>query len=77
MALDLPADEIRTIYREYWELKQMYELGQIYDEAEYDLHGLLRLHRIFKDLGMEEHDIHNVLEAAKNNQLQYLQCKVE
>jgi hypothetical protein len=77
IALDLPADEVRAIYREYWELKQMYELGQIYDEAEDDLHGLLRLHRIFKDLCMVEHDIHNVLELAKNNQLQYLQWKVE
>jgi hypothetical protein len=77
IALDLPADEVRTIYREYWELKQMYELGQIYDEAEYDLRSLLRLHRIFKDLGMEEHNIHNVLELAKDNQLQYLQWKVE
>jgi hypothetical protein len=55
----------------------MYELGQIYDEAEYGLHGLLRLHRIFKDLGMVKHDIHNVLELAKNDQLQYLQWKVE
>jgi len=44
IALDLPADEVRAIYREYWELKQMYELIQIYDEAEYDLHKLLRLH---------------------------------
>ncbi|MGA9150130.1 MAG: hypothetical protein WBZ36_06110, partial [Candidatus Nitrosopolaris sp.] len=70
IALDLPADKVRAIYREYWELKQMYEL---YDEAEYDLHGLLRLHRIFKDLGMEEHNIHNVLELARNNQLQHLQ----
>ncbi|MFY9873581.1 MAG: hypothetical protein WAK17_28070 [Candidatus Nitrosopolaris sp.] len=77
IALDLPADEVRAIYREYWELKQMYELGQIYDETEYDLHGLLSLHRIFKDLGMEEHNIHNVLELARNNQLQYLQWKVE
>jgi hypothetical protein len=37
IALDLPADHVRAIYREYWELKEMDELGQIYDEAEYDL----------------------------------------
>ncbi|MGA9154282.1 MAG: hypothetical protein WBZ36_27180, partial [Candidatus Nitrosopolaris sp.] len=30
-----------------------------------------------KDLGMEEHNIHNVLELARNNQLQHLQWKVE
>jgi len=77
IALDLPADEVRAIYREYWELKQMYELIQIYDEAEYDLHKLLRLHKIVKGLEMKEHDINNVLELAKNNQLQYLQWKVE
>ena len=57
IALDLPADEVRAIYREYWELKQMYELGQIYDEVEYDLHKLLRLHKIVKRLEMKEHDI--------------------
>ena len=77
IALDLPADHVRAIYRQYWDLKHMYELGQIYDEAEYDLHKLLRLHKIVKGLGMEEHDIINVLELAKNNQLEYLQWKVE
>ena len=77
IALDLPADQVRAIYRQYWDLKHMYELGQIYDEAEYDLHKLLRLHKIVKGLGMEEHDIINVLELAKNNQLEYLQWKVE
>jgi transposase len=33
IALDEPGDRVRAIYREYWELKHMYELGQIYDEA--------------------------------------------
>jgi transposase len=77
IALDLPADQVRAIYRQYWDLKQMYELGQIYDEGQYDLPRLLRLHKIVKDLGMEEHDVINVLELAKNNQLEYLQWKVE
>ncbi|MGC2682179.1 MAG: hypothetical protein WA323_09950, partial [Candidatus Nitrosopolaris sp.] len=77
IALDLPADQVRAIYRQYWDLKHMYELGQIYDEAGYDLPRLLRLHKIVKDLGMEECDIKNVLELAKNNQLEYLQWKVE
>ena len=37
IALDLPADQVRAIYRQYWDLKHMYELGQIYDEGQYDL----------------------------------------
>jgi hypothetical protein len=76
IALDLPADQVLAIYRQYWDLKHMYELGQIYDEAECDLPRLLRLHKIVKDLGMEEHDVIHVLELAKNNQLEYLQWKV-
>jgi hypothetical protein len=69
-------DETRTIYRQYWELEGMYRLAQIY-EAKYDLHDLLRLHKIVKDLRMEKQDIINVLNLVKHNQLQTLQCKVE
>ena len=77
IALDLPADQVRAIYRQYWDLKHMYELGQIYDEGQYDLPRLLRLHKIVKDLEMEEHDVINVLELAKYDELENLQWKVE
>jgi hypothetical protein len=76
IALDLPAQFVEAKYQEYWECKRMFELVQIYEEGKYDLHELLRLHRIIKRLGMEEHDIRNILELAKHNQLQYLQGKV-
>ena len=75
--LDLAADRIRALYREYWELTGRFELAQIYDEARYDLHGLLRLHKIIKHLGMEEHHIKKVFELAKYNQLELLQWKVQ
>ena len=77
IALDLAADQVRAIYREYWELTGRYKLAQIYDEARYDLRGLLRLHKIVKDLGMKEHDMINVFELAKYNELENLQWKVE
>ena len=73
--LDLPANQVRAIYREYWELESMYGLAQIYEEAKYDIHDLLRLHKIAKDLGMEKQDIINVLEFVKHNQLRTLQWK--
>ena len=76
IALDLPADQVLAIYQEYWKLDGMYRLAQIYEEAKYDLHDLLRLHRIVKDLGMEKQDIINVLDLVKDNQLQTLQWKV-
>ena len=77
IALDLPADQVRAIYREYWELDHMHNLVQIYDEVKYDLYSLLRLHKIVKDLGMNEHDIRNVLELVKYNQLQNVQREAE
>ena len=54
-----------------------YELAQIYDEARYDVRGLLRLHKIVKGLGMEENDVIKVLELAKHNELENLQWKSE
>jgi len=75
IALDLPADQVRARYREYWELEGMYGLSQIYDEAKYDLQDLLRLHRIVKVLGLEKHDIISAFELIKHNQLETLQWK--
>jgi hypothetical protein len=75
--LDLAADRVRAIYREYWELTGRYRLAQIYDEARYDLSNLLRLHKIVKDLGLGEREVIKVLELAKYDELQNLQWKVE
>jgi hypothetical protein len=62
----------------YWELTGMYKLAQIYIEFGRDLLlGLIRLHKIFKDQGMGEHDIRNVFALVKHNELQNLQWKVE
>jgi hypothetical protein len=77
IALDEPGDRVRAMYREYWELTGRYELAQLYDEARYDVRGLLRLYKIVKDLGMEENDVIKVLELAKHNELERLQWKVE
>jgi hypothetical protein len=52
-------------------------MAQIYDEARYDLRGLLRLHKIITRLEMEEHDIKKVFELAKYDQLELLQWKVQ
>jgi hypothetical protein len=77
IALDEPGDRVRAMYREYWELSGRYELAKIYDEARYDVRGLLRLHKIVKDLGLGEKEIIKVLELAKYDELERLQWKVE
>ncbi|HYA84946.1 MAG TPA: hypothetical protein VEH06_16095 [Candidatus Bathyarchaeia archaeon] len=77
IALDLPTDQVLAIYREFWELEGMYGLAQICEEAKYDVHDLLRLHRIAKVRGMEKRDIISVFDLIKYNQLEDLQLKAE
>jgi hypothetical protein len=50
----------------------MHGLAQIY-EAKYDMHDLLRLHRIAKVRGMEKRDIISVFDLIKHNQVETLQ----
>jgi hypothetical protein len=58
IALDIPADVVHAIYREYLELSGMYDVLQIYDQirhsGKYSLPSFLKLHRIVTDLGMGE-----------------------
>jgi hypothetical protein len=75
IALDLPTDQVEAMYLDYWKLDGMGKLAQIYEEAKYDVHDLLKLHKIVKDQGMEKQDIINVLEFVKYNQLRTLQWK--
>jgi hypothetical protein len=81
IALNIPADEVHAIYREYLELNGMYDVLQIYDQirysGKYSLPSFLRLHRIVNDLEMGEQQIIKVLDLANHNQLEYLQGKVE
>ncbi|MGA8085012.1 MAG: hypothetical protein WB988_24425 [Candidatus Nitrosopolaris sp.] len=77
IALDLPAYHVQAIYREFWELNNMHELAEVYEEIRPYLSSILRLHKILNDLGMGEQEIINVLELANNHQLKHLQWKAE
>jgi outer membrane murein-binding lipoprotein Lpp len=77
IALDLPADHVQAIYQEYWDLKGMYKLNVLYEEAKDSLPSILKLHKIVKEQDMGENEVINVLKLANNNELPYLQDKVE
>ena len=77
ISLDLPADEVQAIHREFWELNNMHELAEVYEEIRPYLSSVLRLHKILNDLGMGEQEIINVLNLANSHQLKHLQWKVE
>ena len=71
--LDLSPEEVKKIYRQYVETKNMYDFLQVYDQ----IISFLRLHKIVEDLGMGEQQLINVLNLANHNQLELLQSKVE
>jgi hypothetical protein len=78
--LDLSPEEVRMIYRQYLETKNMYDFLQAYDQiknSRYSIPSFLRLHKIVSDLGMGEQQLINVLNLANHNQLEFLQSKVE
>ncbi len=52
IALDLPADEVRAIYLDYWGLSDMHKLVEVYEEIRPYFSSVLRLHKILNDLGM-------------------------
>jgi DNA-binding Lrp family transcriptional regulator len=76
IALDLPPDEVREMYRQFLELNNMHKLVEVYDEMENYLPSLLELFRIIESRGINKNDIINVLKIINMGQLAYLQKKV-
>jgi hypothetical protein len=76
IALDLPPDEVREMYRQFLELKNMHKLVEVYDEMENYLPSLLELFRIIESRGINKNDIIDVLKIINTGQLPYLQKKV-
>jgi|GEM_PF-750918 hypothetical protein len=76
IALDLPPEEARIMYREFLGLKNMHKLVEVYDEIENYLPSFLELFRIIESRGMNKNDIIDVLTLINTGQLPYLQKKV-
>ena len=58
--LDLSPEQVRMIYRQYLETKNMYDFLQVYDQikhSRYSISSFLRLHRIVNDLRMGEQQL--------------------
>ena len=55
----------------------MHKLVEVYDQVKYSLRSYLELHKIVSAQGMGEQEIVNVLKLANNNEVSFLQEKVE
>ncbi len=76
IALNLRESEATKFYREYWKLKQLYNLNMVYEELKGDIEPFLRLYRLSKAKEMGVKHVVNLLEIA-NNDLPAIQCRYE
>lgn len=73
IALDLPADIVRAIHREFLELKGAHELVEVYDEIEDYLPSFLELNKIFHSRGLGRNEVLEILRIICTGELPYLQ----
>ena len=76
IALDLPPEDVRIMYREFLGLKNMHKLVEVYDEMQNYLPSFLELFRLIESRGINKNDIIDVLKIISTGQLPYLQKKV-
>src|ERR687891_2675272 len=62
-ALGLREKEVSEYYREYWNLKGMYRLNQIYEEIKDDIWSVLELHRRIKTEDLSPQQVSRILKT--------------
>ncbi len=67
IALDLREPEVTQLYRESWNLKQIYDLNGIYLETKCDPEPFLKLYRLSKAAGLNVEDIIRIMRLANDN----------
>jgi hypothetical protein len=76
IALDLPPDEVRDIYRQFLQLQDIHELVRVFDEMQNYLPSLLELFRLIISRGLDKNNIVNLLWVINTNQLEVLQRRI-
>lgn len=66
IALNLREAEVAQYYKEYWKLKQLYGLSQVYEEIKDDIGSLVELYKLAKAAGMNTQQVVKLLAIADN-----------
>jgi hypothetical protein len=69
IALNLRESEATKFYKEYWKLKQLYNLNIVYEETKGDIDPFLKLHKLSKANGLGVKQVVNLLQIANNDLL--------
>jgi hypothetical protein len=67
ITLNLRQAEVTEFYREYWKLKQQYNLNQVYEEIKGDIGSFLNLYKSAKVAGMNAQHVVKLLAIANND----------
>ena len=65
--LNLRESEATKFCREYWKLKQLYNLNMVYEEIKDDIEPFLKLYKLAKAKRMDVQQVINLLKIANNN----------
>src|ERR687891_746930 len=76
-ALNLREKEVSEYYREYWNLSEMYELNQIYEEIKCDIWSVLELHGKMKTEGLSPQQITRILKTTTTLERQNIDLEGE
>jgi transposase len=67
IALNLRESEATKFYKEYWKLKQLYNLNMVYEELRGDIEPFLKLYKLSKAKGMGVKQVVNLLQITNND----------
>jgi hypothetical protein len=67
IALNLRESEATRFCREYWKLKQIYNLNMVYEETKDDIASFLKLYKLSKDKGIGVQQVVDTLAIANND----------
>jgi hypothetical protein len=67
IALNLRESEATRFYKEYWKLKQLYNLNTVYEETKGDIEPFLRLYKLSKVKGIGIKYVVNLLTFANED----------
>src|SRR6188472_514769 len=69
VAIELQLREavVTELYKEYWNLKNLHDLSQVYEEIKDDIHSFAKLYKLAKEVGMNAQHVVNLLAIANND----------
>jgi hypothetical protein len=67
IALNLKESEVTKFYKEYWKLRQLYNLNMVYEETKGNIEPFLKLYKLAKAKGMGVKQVVNLLQITNND----------